>query len=229
MAKILIVEDAADISRMLAETLEREGHVAEAAYTGLEGMEQIRRARYDLILLDLMLPYKSGDELLRWLRQSSDMPVIVLSAKSGTQGKIELLKLGADDYITKPFDLDEVAARVEAALRRAPKAAAQRVYRYKDLALNVEEKRLTAGGQELELTAKEFKIMELLLQSPSRVYTKSNLYEAVWQEEYLGDENVVKTHISNLRGKLRRSGGEEPYIETVWGLGYRLYKIGEAF
>ena len=182
--------------------------------------------QFDLIITDIMLPYISGDEILRKLRQKSDVPVIVISAKDMVSTKIDLLKMGADDYITKPFDLGEVVARVETALRRSGrgKTASHDVLRYKDIALDCADMRVTVGETEIKCTAKETQILEMLMRHPNKVFTKANLYESVWQEDYLGDENAVKTHISNLRSKLERANPSEQYIETVWGLGYRLYK-----
>ena len=174
-----------------------------------------------------MLPYICGDEILRKLRERSNVPVIVISAKDMVSTKIDLLKMGADDYITKPFDLGEVVARVETALRRAGRGTASScaVLKYKDIELDCSDMRVTVGGREVKCTAKETQILEMLLRNPDKVFTKSNIYESVWQEDYLGDDNAVKTHISNLRSKLERLSPGNQYIETVWGLGYRLYKI----
>jgi len=222
---ILIIEDQEDVNRMLAEALTNAGFRVRSSYTGADGLKEIKTNAYDLILLDIMLPYKSGDEILKETRAGSDTPVIVISAKDLVSTKVDLLRLGADDYITKPFDLDEVVARVESNLRRFRRSSGDnRMYRYKDLSLDDDAKRVSVGGTEIELTPKEFMILELLLKHRGKVFTKSNLYESVWNEEYLGDDNAVKTHISNLRTKLKRGNVEEEYIETVWGLGYRLYK-----
>jgi len=155
----------------------------------------------------------------------SDVPVIIISAKELVGTKIDLLKIGADDYITKPFDLGEVVARVGSNLRRSHKQSLEtKVYTYKDIALDDSTKRVTVCEAEVELTAKEYAILELLLEHPGKVFTKANLYETVWEEDYLGDDNAVKTHMSNLRSKLKKANSHEDYIETVWGLGYRLYK-----
>jgi DNA-binding response OmpR family regulator len=210
---------------MLAETLEQEGYEVKSAFTGIDGMKEARTKEYDLILLDLMLPFKSGDEILKELRTFSDIPVIVISAKDMVGTKIDLLKLGADDYITKPFDLGEVAARVASNLRRSHKREkVSQVMIYKDMEMNVQEKRVTVNGVALDLTAKEILIIQLLMENPGKVFSKANLYESIWQDEYLGDDNAVKTHMSNLRSKLKKANQNEEYIETVWGLGYRLCK-----
>lgn len=225
MDNILIIEDNEDVNRMLARALTDAGYRVKSCYTGADGIKEIRSNDYDLILLDIMLPYKSGDEVLKEARQWTDVPVIVVSAKDMVGTKIDLLRLGADDYITKPFDLGEVAARVESNLRRAHKHKRENgMYRYKDLTLDDGAKRVRVQGAELELTAKEYGILELLVKQGGKVFTKANLYESVWQEEYLGDDNAVKTHMSNLRHKLKKANPDEEYIETVWGLGYRLCK-----
>jgi len=225
MDKILIVEDNKDVNKMLAEVLIGENYEVSSAYTGMDGLQKIKAEEYNLILLDIMLPYKSGDEILKEVRGFSDVPIIIISAKDMIGTKIDLLKMGADDYITKPFDLDEVVARIEANLRRFKRQGeVEKVYKYKDLVLDDNAKRITVNNLELELTAKECQIIELLLKSRGRVFTKANLYETIWQDAYLGDDNAVKTHISNLRSKLKMANPKNEYIETVWGLGYRMYK-----
>jgi len=225
MDKILIVEDNKDVNKMLAEVLIGENYEVSSAYTGMDGLQKIKAEEYNLILLDIMLPYKSGDEILKEVRGFSDVPIIIISAKDMIGTKIDLLKMGADDYITKPFDLDEVVARIEANLRRFKRQGeVEKVYKYKDLVLDDNAKRITVNNLELELTAKECQIIELLLKSRGRVFTKANLYETIWQDAYLGDDNAIKTHISNLRSKLKMANPKNEYIETVWGLGYRMYK-----
>jgi DNA-binding response OmpR family regulator len=222
---ILIIEDNNDVNLMLAEALTDAGYEVKSAFTGMEGISEIKNHEYDLILLDLMLPYKSGDEILRDMRQFTETPVIVISAKDMVGTKIDILRLGADDYITKPFDLGEVVARVESNLRRSHKQTKEsRIFNYKNLMLDDNAKSVSVQGTPLELTAKEYMILELLLKNRGKVFTKSNIYQFVWQDEYFDDDNAVKTHISNLRSKLKKVKPNEEYIETVWGLGYRLYK-----
>jgi len=225
MDTILIIEDNKDVNLMLVEALTDAGYAATSAFTGIDGINEIKDHAYDLILLDIMLPYKSGDEILKEMRQFSEIPVIVISAKDMVGTKIDFLKLGADDYITKPFDLSEVVARVESNLRRSHKQIQEnKVFQYKDMLLDDSTKRVSVNTIEIELTAKEYMILELLIKHRGKVFTKANLYESIWQDEYLGDENTVKTHISNLRNKLKKANPKDEYIETVWGLGYRLYK-----
>jgi len=225
MSTILIIEDNEDVNLMLAEVLIDSGYKTKSVFTGIDGIKEIKNNGYDLILLDVMLPYKSGDEILKEMRQFSETPVIIISAKDMIGTKIDFLKLGADDYITKPFDLGEVVARIESNLRRSHKQIQEtKVFRYKDLVLNDNEKRVSINDSPMELTAKEYLIMELLLKNHGKVFTKSSLYESIWKDEYFEDDNTVKTHISNLRNKLKRANPNDKYIETVWGLGYRLYK-----
>jgi len=225
MSNILIIEDNKDVNLMLKEALADAGHKVKSAYTGIDGMKEIKILSYDLILLDIMLPYKSGDEILKEMREFSETPVIVISAKDMVSTKIDILKLGADDYITKPFDLGEVAARVEANLRRAQnEIQGSKNFKYKDLVLDDSTKRVNVNNIPIELTAKEYMILEMLIKNKGKVFTKANLYESIWQEEYLGDDNAVKTHMRNIRNKLKKANEKEKYIETVWGLGYRLYK-----
>ncbi|MBL4931192.1 response regulator transcription factor [Clostridium paridis] len=225
MEKILIIEDNKDVNMMLAEALSSEGYLIKSSFNGIEGIKEAKTHEYDLILLDIMLPYKSGDEILREIRDFSDIPVIIISAKDMVGTKIDLLKLGADDYITKPFDLGEVAARVATNLRRLNRQKkVDKIFQYKDMMLDTATKSIIVNDSELDLTAKEYLIIELLMQNQGKVFSKGNIYESIWKEEYLGDDNAVKTHMSNLRTKLKKANPEEEYIETVWGLGYRLYK-----
>lgn len=223
--KILIIEDNKDVNLILEEALTEAGYNVKSAYTGIDGFNEIKTNIYDLILLDIMLPYKSGDTILKEMRAFSETPVIIISAKDMIGTKIDLLKLGADDYITKPFDLGEVVARVESNLRRSNKQIQiDKPLQYKDMELDQNTKRVIVNNLELELTAKEYMILELLIKNKGKVFTKANLYESIWEDEYLGDDNAVKTHISNLRNKLKKASPDNEYIETVWGLGYRLYK-----
>ncbi|BCN28911.1 response regulator transcription factor [Anaeromicropila herbilytica] len=225
MEKILIIEDNKDVNQMLKETLVNDGYEVHSSYDGMSGLKELKLNQYDMLLLDIMLPYLSGDQILRELRTFSDIPVIILSAKDMVSTKIDLLKLGADDYITKPFDLGEVSARVSTHLRRSHlHKITNPILIYKDLVLDMNLKTVIVNGILLDLTAKEYQIMELLMSNQDKLFSKINIYESIWNEEYLGDDNAVKTHMSNLRTKLKKANGENEYIETVWGLGYRLCK-----
>ncbi|MGG7177383.1 response regulator transcription factor [Clostridium paraputrificum] len=225
MEKVLIIEDNKDVNLLLAETLKDEGYEVESSYDGLGGIKAIMSKEFNIILLDIMLPYKSGDEILKEIREFTNIPVIIISAKDMIGTKIDLLRLGADDYITKPFDLGEVAARVESNLRRVQGVKkGDLVLMYKDMNLDLNRKTVTINGEELILTAKEYCMLELFLGNKGKIFSKANIYETIWNEEYFGDDNSVKTHMSNLRNKLKKANSTEEYIETVWGLGYRLCK-----
>ncbi len=222
---ILLIEDDLSICQLLVETLNGSGFEVLYALTGTEGVRLFEQGTFDLVLLDIMLPGKSGEEVLSFIRSRADTPVIILSAKGRVSTKVDFLKLGADDYITKPFDLSEVVARIEAQLRRCALGNEPfAVMRYKDIVLNSLSKRATVNGVDIDLTAKEYRLLELLIGHKGKVFTKANLYESIWGDAYLGDDNAIKTHISNLRSKLKAANGCSAYIETVWGLGYRLYK-----
>lgn len=225
MEKILIVEDNKDVNALLSQVIEEAGYKTKSFYDGLEVIKEVKSEEYDLVLLDIMLPYKSGDMILRELRQFSDIPIIIISAKDMVGTKIDLLRIGADDYITKPFDIDEVIARIETNLRRYNKAPRNNnLLLYKDVELDCDSKSVKIGGRTLGLTVKEYMILELLIKNIGKVFSKAALYEAVWENEYLGDDKTIKTHISNLRNKIKEVNPDEEYIETVWGLGYRLRK-----
>ena len=223
--KILVVEDDREINSMLCEMLDENGYAAEGAFTGMEGLSRLRSGDYDLLILDLMLPYKSGDAVLQELRSFSSLPVIVISAKDTVQNKLDLFHMGADDYLTKPFDLDEVLVRVEAVLRRCGSSEAQRapeILQAGKLAVDTESKTASVDGQELVLTAKEYGILELLMRYPHKVFSKANLFESIWNEEYACEDNILNVHMSNLRNKLKAADPETEYIKTDWGMGYRM-------
>lgn len=223
--KILIVEDDNSINTMLKKLMNINGYDAVQAYSGTEALLQINSNDFDLVILDLMLPGISGEELIKKIRETKEMPVIIISAKIDKNDKINLLNLGADDYITKPFDIDEVCARVNSNLRRYLKFKStntkDKTLVYKDIVLNKETKEVYAADKKIILTAREFKILELLLSCPKKVFSKANLFESIWGEEYMGDDNTVNVHMSNLRNKLSKASKKE-YIETIWGMGYKL-------
>jgi DNA-binding response OmpR family regulator len=221
MPRVLLVEDDTDINSSTAQYLRRQGCECIQAFSGTEGRLLWQAGGIDLLLVDLMLPGLSGSELIAEVRKTSRTPVIVLSAKTELSDKVELLGLGADDYLTKPYQLEELWARILVQLRHASAAPGGGLLRYRDWALNLEEMTLTAAGQPVNLTAHEFKIVELLAGRPKRVFTKQQIYEAVWQEEYAVEDKTITVHISNIRAKLRPSG-TEGYIQTVWGIGFKL-------
>ena len=219
MARILIIEDDTDINNAAAEYLRRRGCACDQAFSGTEGLRLWREGGYDLLLVDLMLPGLSGDELVEEV--SGRTPIIVVSARTELSGKVALLTSGADDYLTKPYALEELWARVQVQLRHASAAPAREELRFRAWELDLEEMTLTAAGQPVSLTAHEFKIVALLAGRPKRVFTKQQIYEAVWQEECAVEDKTISVHISNIRAKLRPSG-TDGYIQTVWGIGFRL-------
>lgn len=224
MEKILIIEDNEDLNAMMVKFLRSNGYATQSAYDGVSGESMAVNGDYDLILLDIMLPYKSGDQILNVIRHSSDKPIIVISAKDMISTKIDMLKSGADDYITKPFDLGELEARIVTNLRRYNKSDMQPdLLSFRNIELNTQSRTVYAGGNQVALTAKEYLIMELFLRNQDKIFSKSNIYETIWGMDYLGDDSSVKSHLSRLRSKLKDAGGDE-YIETVWGMGYRLKK-----
>lgn len=222
--KIAVVEDDREINKILKELLEGGGYEVLQAFDGSEASKLLREEKLDLVLMDLMLPYKNGERLIAELREVSQTPVIVISAKSMMETKLEVLRLGADDYIIKPFDLDEVLVRVEVVLRRSGAFQTRAELNHGELTLNTEENRVTVGGKPVSLTAKELMLLKLFLEHPKKVYTKAELYEAVWNDTYYYEDNTINVHVSNLRSKLKKASGQD-FIDTVWGIGYRL---GEA-
>ncbi|AVK47700.1 two-component system response regulator [Clostridium sp. MF28] len=222
--RISIIEDDLEICDLLKEFLKESGYEIKISNNGIDGMRELRTLTYDLVILDLMLPYKSGDEILRELRSFSNIPVIVLSAKDMVHTKVDLLRLGADDYVTKPFDLNEILARVESNLRRCSSDSniKKSILTYKDITLYEEEKKVIVNGNTLVLTSKEYGILFLLLSHPQKVFSKANLFESIWNEEYFSEDNTLNVHISNIRNKLKSANPNEEYIETIWGMGYKL-------
>ena len=223
--KVLIVEDDKEINKILQTFLEQKGYEVWSAFDGHGATGCMAEREYDLILMDLMLPYKSGERLIKELREHSRTPVIVLSAKTMMETRLEVLRLGADDYILKPFDMEEVQVRMEVVLRRSG-AAEEKIMEADVLACGelkyfLTENRVAYGDQEITLTAKEMHLLKLFLENPEKVFTKANLYEAVWNDVYYYEDNTINVHISNLRNKLKKATGQD-FIETVWGIGYRL-------
>lgn len=219
MTSILVIEDDEKISQLLCSILRENGYETECAMNGLDGLHLAVKNDYNLILMDLMLPLKSGEEILRELRNVKSTPAIVLSAKNAVYNRIELFRLGADDFINKPFDIDEVVLRIEAVLRRTEGVPA--VLSFKNMKIDTSVRRVFIGEQEIICTATEYFILELMLSHPKKIFSKKNLFESVTGEEYLDNENVMNVHISNLRRKIANLT-DESYIETVYGMGYRL-------
>ena len=222
---ILIIEDDTDINNMTAEALTKAGYACKQAFSGTEGLLYVEREEFSLILMDLMLPGLSGEELLPKIREKCSSPVIVLSAKNSLDSKVNLLTLGAEDYVTKPFDIRELLARINVQLRRFSNQndVSPKVLKYKDLELNTETFCAYINGMEISLTKQEYKILELFLMKPDRIYSKQDIYDYAWEDYYIGEDKTVNVHISNIRKKLKAVSQEE-YIETVWGIGFKLVK-----
>jgi len=219
---ILVVEDDPEIMELVCGTLQNQGYGTTQAENGETALALLRQNDYEMAILDLMLPIVSGEDVLRELRTFSALPVIVISAKDYTDSKVEMLRIGPDDYVTKPFDIDELNARIEAVLRRRHGGASGRLLIVGSITLDPDAKTVQVAGEPLLLTPKEFGILEALMQNPTKVFSKESLFEQVWGQEYLGDEATLNVHISNLRGKLKAADAGRDYIETLWGLGYRI-------
>lgn len=222
---ILVVEDDDAINQLLCSIIKKNGYFPQPAFSGTEAMLYLEKAEWDMVLLDLMLPGMSGDELLTNITAQSPIPIIIISAKLDQQTKIGMLRTGADDYITKPFDVEEVSARIDSHLRRYQRITRQPATKrlvHKDVEVDQDAKAVFIKGEALNFTAREYEIFVLLMASPKKVFTKKNVFESVWQETFYGDDNTINVHISNIRSKLAAVNPEEDYIETVWGMGYRL-------
>lgn len=229
--KLLIVEDDEAIASILKEHLEKEGYEVNWSSTGKEGLEDFKNYKFALVMVDIMLPEMDGFTLcknIRWINE--DIPIMILSAKQTDMDKVKGLKLGADDYITKPFSLTEVSARVEAHLRRYRKMdkalTSNGTLKFKkDLIIIPEEKKVTKKGQEIQMTLKEFELLQLMAQNPNKVFSKEELYHHIWKSMDLEGNNTVTVHIKELREKLGDSSKNPIFIQTVWGTGYKF--IGE--
>jgi len=218
--QILIVEDDNHINQMLCELLWQNNYSPIAAFSGTEALLLLQQNDFALILLDLMLPGKTGEAVLEEIRTHSSTPVIVLTARADKETTTELLRTGADDYITKPFDNNELLARIDVQLRRAAPAKTQ--LNYKDIALDTDVYDAYVNGTKANLSKREFEILRLMMSHPHKVFTKNNLYESVWGGEFLGDDNTINVHISKLRSKLHTANPDTEYIQTVWGIGFKM-------
>lgn len=225
MKNILIIEDDTDINNIIAEALTKAGYSCTQAFSGTEGLLHAEQKTFSLIIMDLMLPGMNGESLLPKLRERLPAPIIVVSAKDSLDSKVNLLTAGAEDYITKPFEIQELLARAAVQIRRFDRESGHEeqngLLRYKDLVLNTSSYSACINNREISLTRQEFKILELLLSHPDRVYSKQDIYDYAWEEVYIGEDKTINVHISNIRKKLKEVSDSE-YIETVWGIGFRL-------
>ena len=222
--KVLVVDDEKLIVKGIRFSLEQDGMEVDCAYDGEEALNMVKEKEYDIVLLDVMLPKLSGFEVCQSIREFSSVPVVMLTAKGDDMDKILGLEYGADDYITKPFNILEVKARLKAIMRRtarkAPEETRSKVVEAGDLQLDCEGRRVSIAGKEVNLTAKEFDVLELLVFNPNKVYSRENLLNIVWGYEYPGDVRTVDVHIRRLREKIEANPSEPRYVHTKWGVGY---------
>ena len=222
--KVLVVDDEKLIVKGIRFSLEQDGMEVDCAYDGEEALKMATENAYDMILLDIMLPKMDGFEVCQHIREFSNMPIVMLTAKGDDMGKILGLEYGADDYITKPFNILEVKARIKAIMRRTssgrPKQENPKMLVSGDLKLDCESRRLFISGKETNLTAKEFDLLELLVNNPNKIYSRENLLNLVWGYEYPGDVRTVDVHVRRLREKIEANPSEPRYVHTKWGVGY---------
>ena len=222
--KVLVVDDEKLIVKGIRFSLEQDGMEVTCAYDGEEALRLAQENKFDMILLDIMLPKMDGVEVCQAIREFSNMPIVMLTAKGDDMDKILGLEYGADDYITKPFNILEVKARIKAIMRRTaasePKEENSKVIESGDLKLDCESRRLFVQGREINLTAKEFDLLELLVMNPNKVYSRENLLNLVWGYEYPGDVRTVDVHVRRLREKIEPNPSEPKYVHTKWGVGY---------
>lgn len=222
MRKLLIVEDENEINKLIHDFFELKEYEIKQAYSGTEALLLFDQFQFDAVILDLMLPGKDGEEVLRLLKVKRPIPVIVVSAKEREIATITTLKLGADDYVAKPFNLEELYLRTEKAIAMYGKMSAvipsAQVLSFGEIELSEAERTVKITGKTINLTSKEFDILSLLIKAPNQVFTKEKILELVWQDEFEVDTNTVSVHVSNLRKKLGKSAG----IKTIWGIGFKL-------
>lgn len=225
IANILIVEDDKEINNLIADALKKENFNVVQALDGRQALERYND-NCQLVILDLMIPYIDGIEVLRKIREKSTLPVIILSAKDEEADKVIGLSMGADDYIIKPFSVRELLARVKAQLRRSGdynnSEVQNSILQYDELKLDTLNYKMFKNDEELSLTKKEFELLKLFLSNPNRVFTKAQIFNSVWENEYLNDDNTVMVHIKRLRNKIEDNSNNPKYIVTVWGIGYKL-------
>lgn len=223
--KVLVVDDEKLIVKGIKFSLEQDGMEVDCAYDGEEAVNLARETAYDVVLLDVMLPVYNGYEVCSMIREFSDMPIIMVTAKSDDMDKILGLEYGADDYVTKPFNILEVKARIKAIMRRSsrskePEDSGKRKVTCGELALDKESRRIFIKDREINLTAKEFDLLELLLTHPGKVYSREKLLNIVWGYEYPGDVRTVDVHVRRLREKIENNPSDPQYVHTKWGVGY---------
>ena len=225
MNRILIVEDNIEIQQMETELLTKSGYETVSAYSGTEALLLTEKEDFDLIILDIMLPGMQGDEVLKNLKGKTNAGILCVSALDALDTRVSMMREGADDYIVKPFENSDLLVRIEAILRRigrreTPKEPEKLTF--KDIEIDSENHVATVSGNGLDLTRKEFDILELMIRNPKKVFTKDNIYESIWGESYIPEDNTVNVHVSNIRKKLEALGSKKEYIKTVWGIGFKM-------
>jgi two-component system, OmpR family, response regulator ResD len=225
MAHVLVVDDEKNMRNLLRIYLSCERLEVTEAANGYEALELLKLHAYDLIILDIMMPGLDGWDVCRQIRENSQIPILMLTARSETKDKVQGLKLGADDYLVKPFDPEELAARVNALLRRAnlsgPFIESTAVIRYFEMSINPERREVTIGEQMVDLAPKEYDLLFYVASHPRKVLTRELLLDQIWSQDYMGDIRTVDTHVKNVREKLRKAGFTHNPIQTVWGVGYK--------
>ncbi|WP_449621179.1 response regulator transcription factor [Robertmurraya sp. Marseille-Q9965] len=225
---ILLVEDDREVSSLVKSKLEREDFRVCTAFDGEEALIVFEKEEIDLVLLDLMLPKLNGMDFLKRIREKSVVPVMIISAKGSDVDKVLGLGFGADDYISKPFSMIELTARVHAAIRRSTQyqpsenSPVTEMLQFKDLTLDLHTFSATINGNLIKLTAKEFHVLKLFMANPNRVFTKEQIYQLIWEDDYYQNENVINVHIRRLREKIEKDPSNPMYIQTIWGIGYKL-------
>jgi len=224
--RLLVVEDEPSIVKGLKFSFEQDGYLVDCAYDGKEAIEKLGSTKFDLVILDVMLPEIDGLEVLRWIREKEQLPVIMLTAKGEDMDKILGFEYGADDYLTKPFNILELKARVKALFRRSASNAIgkdrDKFISVKNMIINVSNRSATIDGVDAELTAKEFDLMYLFATNPGKVFSREGLLEAVWKYDYMGDLRTVDVHIRRLREKIEKNPSQPEFVFTKWGVGYYL-------
>lgn len=232
---ILVIEDDTEISKVIKSYLTMQGYIVNTAFDGEEGIREFRSKPYDLVLLDIMMPRLDGMEVLREIRDKHNTPVIIVSAKDGDVDKALGLGFGADDYLTKPFSLIELQARVAASIRRATLYSKNTkleknideeniIIEDNGLVLDSKSYVVKRDNRDLKLTAREFEILRLFLTHPNQVFTKNKIYESIWGEESFGEDNIINVHIRRIREKIEIDSNKPEIIKTVWGIGYKYHK-----
>ncbi|OEF99425.1 DNA-binding response regulator [Vulcanibacillus modesticaldus] len=219
---MLLVDDEEQMRQLLSLYLSQYSYIIDEAADGLEAIEKIQKNEYDLVILDVMMPVMDGWQALKKIREISDVPVIMLTAKGSTEDKVTGLSTGADDYLVKPFDEVELVARIQALLRRAKKIHdEEQILKYKGILIDLTSREVSYQGELINLTQTEFDLLHIFVKHKGRVFTRENLIEIIWGMDFFGEDRTIDSHIKNLREKLKKSGVQENIIQTVWGVGYK--------